>query len=219
MLIDISPPLTPEIAVFPGDTALSREVLMDIERGDHLTLSTLRTTVHVGAHLDGANHYGKTADGRAARAIDEQPLDLGVGPCLVVRVAGDTPRVTVEQFEAGLVSIDIATIDDLAWARVLLATDSYPDPNHWNDDFRALEPDLVAHLAARGTRLVGIDTPSVDTADSKDLPGHAACFAHDVAILEGLVLREVTPGAYELIALPLRLVGFDASPVRAVLRR
>ena len=68
-------------------------------------------------------------------------------------------------------------------------------------------------------RLVGVDTPSVDRFDSKDLPTHAACHAHDVAILEGLVLADVEPGTYELIALPLKLVGFDASPVRAVLRR
>jgi arylformamidase len=102
--------------------------------------------------------------------------------------------------------------------RVLLATGTYPDPEHWNDDFAALSPRLVEALHQRGVRLIGIDTPSVDPKDSKDLPSHHALLTHDMANLEGLVLSEVPEGIYELIALPLRLEGFDGSPVRAVLR-
>jgi arylformamidase len=101
---------------------------------------------------------------------------------------------------------------------VLIATNSFPDPERWNADFAGLEPALVDELAGAGVRLVGVDTPSVDLADSKDLPSHARCLAHGMAILEGLVLAGVPDGRYELIALPLRLEGFDASPVRAVLR-
>ena len=77
---------------------------------------------------------------------------------------------------------------------------------------------MVDGLHAQGVRLVGIDTPSVDLFESKDLPAHKRFLANDMAILEGLVLGDVPEGCYELIALPLRLVGFDASPVRAVLR-
>ena len=102
--------------------------------------------------------------------------------------------------------------------RVLLATGTYPDPTRFSSDFAALEPALIEHLWARGVRLVGVDTPSVDPFDSKDLPAHHAILQHDMAILEGLALAGVPEGLYELIALPLRLVGFDASPVRAVLR-
>jgi arylformamidase len=101
---------------------------------------------------------------------------------------------------------------------VLLVTGTFPDPRHWNEDFAALEPDLVDALHALGVRLVGIDTPSVDLFSSKDLPAHKRFLAHDMAILEGLVLKDVPQGLYELIALPLKLEGFDASPVRAVLR-
>ena len=108
--------------------------------------------------------------------------------------------------------------DDLDVDRVLFATGSYPDPTRFNEDFVALAPEVVDALGARGARLVGIDTPSVDLFDSKDLPTHQACLRHDMAILEGLVLDAVPEGAYELIALPLKLQGFDASPVRAVLR-
>jgi arylformamidase len=101
---------------------------------------------------------------------------------------------------------------------VLIATGTYPDPYVFNDDFAALEPATVDLLHARGARLVGIDTPSVDLFSAKQLVAHERFLAHDMAILEGLLLADVPEGAYELIALPLKLDGFDASPVRAVLR-
>ncbi|MCH7526190.1 MAG: cyclase family protein, partial [Planctomycetes bacterium] len=102
--------------------------------------------------------------------------------------------------------------------RVLFATGTYPDPNQFNDDFAALTPELIDWLHERGVRTLGIDTPSVDLFHSKDLPAHQTVLKHDMAIVEGLVLQHVPEGVYELIALPLKLSGFDASPVRAVLR-
>ncbi len=102
-------------------------------------------------------------------------------------------------------------------ARLLLATGTFPDPTWFNVDFAALEPLLVDYLNRAGVRLVGVDTPSVDPFESKDLP-RTRLSAYDLAILEGLVLDGVPEGHYELIALPLRLAGFDASPVRAILR-
>ena len=81
MTYDITPPITPKLAVWPGDTPLSREVLNDVARGDNITLSTLRATMHLGAHADGPNHYGKDAP-----AIDERGLDYFLGPCQVIRV-------------------------------------------------------------------------------------------------------------------------------------
>jgi arylformamidase len=102
--------------------------------------------------------------------------------------------------------------------RLLLATSTFPDPGRFTEDFAALSPELIRHLHGQGVRLIGVDTPSVDPFESKELPAHKTFLAHDMAILEGLVLGGVPEGEYELIALPLRLVGFDASPVRAVLR-
>jgi arylformamidase len=101
----------------------------------------------------------------------------------------------------------------------LLKTGTFPDPERWNTEFAALSVELVEALAAKGVITIGIDTPSVDLQESKDLPAHKAILKAGIAILEGLVLRDVVAGEYELIALPLRLEGFDASPVRAVLRR
>jgi arylformamidase len=101
---------------------------------------------------------------------------------------------------------------------MLLATGTFPDPENFNDDFAAYDPAFIDRLHAQGVRLIGIDTPSIDLFDSKDLPSHHTVLRHDMAILEGLLLRDVPDGVYELIALPLKLVGFDASLVRAVLR-
>ena len=101
--------------------------------------------------------------------------------------------------------------------RVLLKTGTYPNPNHFNEDFAALSPELVDYLSSQGVQLIGIDTPSVDLFDDKALLSHNAIARHDMAILEGVVLSHVTPGRYTLSALPLSLVGCDASPVRAAL--
>lgn len=202
-IYDITPPVTESLAVWPGDTPPSREVLLDMQRGDNLTLSTLRGTVHLGAHADGPNHYGRDAEG-----IDARSLDYYLGPCQVMGVNIDRKtRLTTSDLPG-----------EVTESRVLFATGSYPDPNDFNEDFSALDPALVDDLHARGVTLIGIDTPSVDLFESKDLPAHQAFLRNDMAILEGIVLDGVPDGVYELIALPLKLVGFDASPVRAILR-
>lgn len=202
-LFDISPPIDASLNVWPGDTPPTREVLMDIAKGDTVTLSTLRATVHLGSHADGANHYGL-----GAPAIDRMPLEHYLGPCQVI----DAPvergtRVGVRDLKAAITR-----------PRVLIRTGTFPDFSSWNSDFAGLSVELIEHLHARGVITVGVDTPSVDLQDSKDLPAHKAILRGNIAILEGLVLKGVPAGNYELIALPLKLVGFDASPVRAVLR-
>jgi arylformamidase len=203
MIYDLTPPITNRLQVWPGDTPPAREVLCDMHRGDNITLSTLRATVHLGAHADAPSHYGVDAP-----AIDERSLDYYLGPCQVVRVAAARgTRITPDQLPHPVQA-----------PRLLIATDTFPDPEHFNTDFAALSPELVEQLHAQGVRLIGIDTPSVDLFDSKDLPSHHAFLSCDMAILEGLILKDVPEGVYDLIALPLKLVGFDASPVRAILR-
>jgi arylformamidase len=203
ILFDLSPPLSEALAVWPGDTPLRRDVLLDMDRGDNITLSSLHATVHLGAHADAPSHYGAQAP-----TIDARPLDFYIGPCQVVRVSVNPgEQITPAHLPA---RVDAP--------RVLLATGTYPDPTCFRQDFAALDPGLVEHLHRQGVRLVGIDTPSVDPSQSIRLPAHRAFLKHNMAILEGLVLDGVPAGVYELIALPLRLVGFDASPVRAVLR-
>ncbi len=211
-LYDLTPPIHSGLCVWPGDTPPSREVLLDMKQGANITLSTLRATVHLGAHADAPNHYGASAP-----SIEQRSLDPYLGPCRLVHVrVGRGQRVSIEAFESALGAVG-GPAAALA-PRVLIATGTFPDPTNWNPDFAALAPELVDHLRGRGVRLVGIDTPSVDVFDSKDLPTHQRLLANDMAVLEGLLLSRVPGGDYELIALPLPLVGFDASPVRAVLR-
>ncbi len=203
MLFDISPPITSALRVWPGDTPPSREVLLDLAAGANLTLSTLRATVHLGAHADAPSHCGPDAP-----SIERRPLELYLGPCEVVRVAVGRGRRILPSDLPRPVRAE----------RVLLATGSFPDPTDFNTDFAALSVSLVDALASQGVRLVGVDAPSVDLFDDRDLLAHKRMLELDMAILEGLVLAHVPEGSYELIALPLPLVGFEASPVRAVLR-
>jgi arylformamidase len=202
-IYDISPLIVDSLSVWPGDTPPRREILLDLARGDSVTLSTLHSTVHLGAHADTPSHYRMSGP-----SIDQRPLEFYIGPCQVIAL--QVPRGSLIR-PADLPAQILAE-------RVLLATGTFPDPNRFNRDFAALEPALVEHLHERGVRLVGVDTPSVDPFDANLLPAHQAFFEHDLAILEGLVLDGVPEGLYELIALPLRLAGFDASPVRAILR-
>lgn len=203
VLYDITPTVSPRLAVWPGDTAAERAVLLDLARGDTVTLSTLRATVHLGAHADAPNHYGLGAPDIAGR-----PLDRYLGPCQVIRArVGRGERVTAAMLEGPVTE-----------PRVLVATGTFPDPERWNHDFAGFDPALLDQFARAGVVLVGIDTPSVDLEQSKDLPAHARLLANDLAVLEGVVLTGVPSGRYELIALPLKLEAFDASPVRAVLR-
>lgn len=206
MLYDLSPPITPALPVWPGDTPMSREVLCDLARGDTVTLSTIRCTVHLGSHADGPNHYGQGAPG-----VGEMPLEHYLGPCTLL----DAPvargaRVRTADLVGGLHAIK--------HPRVLIRTGTFPDAMRWNSDFAGLSPELVHTLADMGVVTIGLDTPSVDLQDSNDLPAHKAFLSRGVVILEGLTLAGIPTGHYELIALPLKLMGVDASPVRAVLR-
>jgi len=201
MIYDVTPTVTPRLAVWPGDTPPTREVLLDLARGDNLTLSTLRATVHLGAHADAPSHYGMDAPTMEARS-----LDYYLGPCQVVHVAAKRKqRISLPDFRPRA-------------QRMLIATGTYPDPDNFNADFAAYDPAFIDRLHEQGVRLIGTDTPSIDLFESKDLPSHHAVLRHDMAVLETLVLRDVPDGVYELIALPLKLAGFDASPVRAILR-
>lgn len=202
ILIDISPVLSPRIAVWPGDTAFSQRYLCRMDQGANLDLSTIESTVHLGAHADAPSHYRAGAPGIAARS-----LDLYYGDCEVILVEVPRGGRVMPAHLPGPVSAP----------RVLLRTGSYPDPDRFNTDFVALSPELIRHLAAQGVCLVGIDTPSIDPFSSKALESHQAVAEADMAILEGLVLDRVAPGAYTLIALPLKIEGADASPVRAAL--
>jgi arylformamidase len=201
--IDISPLISPSIAVFPGDTPFSRNILLDFKNNDNLLLSGINSTVHLGAHTDAPNHYHPDGEDIASRN-----LNYYMGKCQVISI--DLTR------NARIFPDDIKNIQIQA-PRILFRTNSFPDPDNWNADFNSLSPELVNYLVSQQVILIGIDTPSVDPADSKDLESHNCIYNNNLAILEGIVLENVTDGIYTLIALPLKIKEGDASPVRAVL--
>lgn len=198
---DISPLISEKTAVFPGDVPYSREVSMAFPT-DHLTLSSIRSTLHIGAHADAGVHYHSNGKG-----IDQRELERFLGNCQVI-------SVKIPRGERILPSHVTAKIDA---PRVLFHTDSFPNPEEWNGDFNSLSPELIHFLHDKGVITVGIDTPSVDPATSKALESHQALHETGMAVLEGIILNQVKDGIYTLVALPLPLQGADASPVRAIL--
>ena len=201
-IIDISPPLNPRIAVWPGDVPYTMEKASDIRKGAHIDIGSMHTTFHVGAHTDAHLHYDEKGPDAA-----HMPLSHYYGPCQVIETSA--PRGS--RILSGNLHSQVTS------PRVLLKTGTFPDPRKWNEDFAAPDPSLIDNLADQGVVLIGLDTPSTDLFASKGLEAHKRLFARGMANLEGLVLKDVVPGHYTLIALPLRLEGADASPVRAVL--
>jgi len=189
--------------VWPGDISFRRTPSVDFQSGSNFLLSSIQTTVHLGAHVDAPNHYHPDGNG-----ISKQKLDYYLGPCQVFSVVlprGERIR------PVHLKDRNILT------DRILFKTGSFPNPNLWNPDFNSLSPELVELLASQGVILLGIDTPSVDPFDDNVLESHMAMYRNQLAILEGIVLRDVPEGIYQLIALPLKIRDADASPVRAIL--
>ena len=201
-IYDLSPRISPRLAVWPGDTPFSQRFLCRIDAGANLDLSTIESTVHLGAHADAPSHYGAGAPG-----IAERDLRPYLGPCELMRV--EVAR------GARILPSDLPSAPRAP--RLLLRTGTFPDPEAWNEDFAALSPELVHHLADCGVILVGIDTPSIDPQNDRALASHQAVLARDLSVLEGLLLDGPPPGLYTLVALPLAIEGADASPVRAVL--
>ncbi len=202
-LWDISPVLGPATPPFPGDQAYEQRWTARIGPGCPVNLSALTLSPHLGAHADAPLHY---ADG--APAIGEVPLAPYLGPCRVIHAIGCGPLVRPAHIAHALESLP---------PRVLVRTCERA-PTVWSDDFSAYAPETIELLAARGVKLVGIDSQSVDPATSKTLDSHQLLLKHDLRVLENLVLDDVPPGDYELIALPLKLAHACASPVRAILR-
>jgi arylformamidase len=203
-LWDITPPIAPETPVWPGDTPVSIERVWRIEAGSPVNVARLTLSPHTGAHADAPLHYD--ADGAPIGAV---PLDAYLGPCRVIHCIGASPVVRPD---------DVAAALDGVPPRVLLRTYVHASVARWDAQFCAVAPATIDLLAAHGVQLVGIDTPSLDPQESKTMDAHGRIRAHRMAILEGLVLDDVSAGDYELIALPLKFSTLDASPVRAVLR-
>lgn len=204
MLYDISRTVTASTAVWPGDSAYNVTPVMRLQDGDSVTLTTLTLSPHTGTHADAYAHYA--VDGAHAAAM---PLDAYIGPARVV---------TVTKRDGALAPADFAHVELRGGERLLIHSHvSDLDDTQWPEAFPYLSVELVAHLAELGYRLIGLDSPSVDAFNSRDLPCHRALQQHGMVNLELLTLRGVPDGDYTLAALPLKLDSACGSPVRAVL--
>ncbi|EER59011.1 arylformamidase [Acidovorax delafieldii 2AN] len=203
-LWDISPPVHAGAPVFPGDTPYQQQWCATLAPGCPVNVSAITMSPHVGAHADAPLHYD--AQGAAAGDL---PLAPFLGPCRVIHALGCHPLIEWAHIAHA--------VNDTLPQRVLVRTYAQA-PAQWDGQLAAYAPDTIERLADRGVLLVGIDTASIDPADSKTLESHQVIRRRNLRVLENLVLDDVPEGDYELIALPLRLTTADASPVRAVLR-
>lgn len=201
---DISPPVDATSPVFPGDTPYQQHWSATLGPGCPVNVSAITLSPHVGAHADAPLHY--SPDGVAVGALDLAPF---LGRCRVVHAMGCGPLVQWADLAHALQALP---------PRLLVRTYPQAPLTRFDSALCALAPDVVDRLADLGVLLVGIDTASIDPADSKALPSHQVIRRRGLRVLENLVLDAVPEGDYELIALPLKLMTADASPVRAVLR-
>lgn len=201
---DISLRLDGRLAGWPGDAPFAFRWTCRLADGDSVNLGEVAMSVHAGTHADAPLHFEA-----GGAAISDVPLQAYIGPARVVDVrAADPIRVA-----------DMERHDLTATPRLLLRTGAWPDRTVFPERIPIIAPDVPDWLAGQGVVLVGLDVPSVDALDSKELPNHHALGRRGIAILESLDLDGVPEGVYELLALPLRIAGADGSPVRAVLRR
>ena len=204
-IFDITRTINPNLAVWPGDTPFSAQVLTDIAAGDSINLTTLTLSSHTGTHADAPYHFINDD-----LTIEQLPLAAYVGPATLVTV----------QHEAG--PLTPADFPGLNWdgiERLLIHSVASAKPAaEFPTEFIYPSPELADFMAEHGIVLFGSDAPSMDDMHSKSLPGHTALRRNRIAILEGLLLSGVPDGSYELIALPLKIERGDGSPVRAILR-
>ena len=201
-LYDLSPVLQPGIAEWPGDEPFSHSSTLRIADGAAVNLSFMTLSLHTGSHADAPLHY----DDQGA-SIDELDLTVFLGSARLVNIEAN----------------DVISPEQLADAladrpqRLLVRCNPGFRPDRFPDSFVHFTPEAAEAIGRAGVRLVGLDAPSVDNAESKELPCHHAFHRHGTLILENLLLDGVPEGEYQLVALPLRIASGDASPVRAVL--
>jgi arylformamidase len=206
-LFDISVPLRPGMTVYPGDVPFNIERTRSMTSGDSYNLSRLQFGAHSGTHVDAPLHFIE-----AGYDVTRLPLAALVGPAYVV----DATRITAD--------IDAKTLDTLqipeGATRLLFKTPNSRlwDRESFSEDFFAITADAASVLLSRGVELVGIDYLSLGPF-SDPAPTHVVLLDAGVVILEGADLRQVEPGPYQLICLPLLIEGCEGSPARAFLLR
>jgi arylformamidase len=216
-IFDISRALSNDLTPWPGDTPFQFELKWRMAEGATVNVGAINMSVHNGTHADAPFHFDESGD-----PIERMPLDAYIGDVIVVDLTklyvgtGDgrdrTRQIGVADLEAFSASIEQAP-------RVLLKTGVWKDSTVFPDWIPVMAPDVPEWLGNRKVKLIGLDLPSVDPIEAKKLTNHHALAAARIAIVESLDLSEVEAGIYHFAALPLKIVGGDAGPVRAILWR
>jgi arylformamidase len=202
-IYDISEPLYNGMTVWPGDNDYQFHLTSTINPSSCANVGSLTLSTHTGTHIDSPFHFDEKG-----KKVHELDLSLYVGSCKVIYLK-DKSSITIENLQ----SFELHHVK-----RLLIRTDSWKDRSTFPDRFTYLEPEIASYLQTIGVKLLGVDVPSVDPADSDTLLAHHALHQNGIHILERVILDQVDAGEYELIALPLSIENGDGSPVRAVLR-
>lgn len=201
--MDISQPLHSGIPVWPGDATFQYQFTYTKEESGSVNVGQVQMSTHTGTHIDAPFHFDE-----AGSKVHELDVNLYIGKTRIIHLPG-REKIKVEDLMKKRLS---------GTSRLLIRTDSWPDRSVFPEAICSLDPEVAPFLKKLGIRLIGLDVPSVDPIDSKTLPAHHALLNAGIHILEGAVLDSVEEGIYDLIALPLPILGGDGSPVRAVIR-
>ena len=205
-LIDVSVPLDAQLATYPHNTPFTLEPIKRIAHGDSSNVSTLHMSAHTGTHVDAPRHFFD--DGQGTEALS---LELLIGRTRVIEVHS----------RAGIAATDLEAIDFSNDIRVLIKTANsrlWGDPE-FHEDYAGVLESGAKHLVEHGIKVVGVDYLSVEKFHNPGAPAHHILLGAGTIVIEGLDLRGVEPGVYDMFCLPLRVVGSDGAPARVVLRR
>lgn len=203
MWIDITMPLHNNMPVWPGDTPFDYRLIATLTP-DGANVGEMKMSLHAGTHIDAPFHYDDFG-----KSIDALPLDLFMGPVLLVDVTG------IEQIEKRHVEALLLQGTE----RIFFKTKEVYDLYRFTPSYTTIHPEAVSFLAKQGVKVIGTDAPSVDAVDDTALQAHHACKKEGVYIIENLYLKDVKSGIYEFIGLPLAIQGGDASPIRAIIKK
>ncbi|ARI75965.1 arylformamidase [Halobacillus mangrovi] len=203
-LIDISMHLNNQTPEWPGDEPFHYKLTMSIEETESVNIGQFTASNHTGTHIDAPFHY----DNEGLKVADLPP-ERFIGEALVINM--ENKKVIRKK--------DLQSFQFNGVTKVLFRTKSWEDRKQFPQSYTVIGEDVAEFLYDKGIDLIGVDTPSVDPETSKDLPAHHSLYKHDLLILEGLQMDHVAPGAYELMAFPLKMDEADGSPVRAILKQ
>lgn len=206
---DVSVPISGNTPVYEGDPPVKVSLKMSMADGDFANVSQICMGVHTGTHVDAPNHFIE-----GTKKVVDLDLDTLIGACTVVEVSSDVMAITASHARGfpAAERLLIKTRNSWFWDNV---------SDGFRKDFTYIEPEAARALVEKGIRLIGFDYLSVEAFDAESPDTHIAFLEREVVILEGLDLRQVPPGEYELICLPMKFDGGagDGAPARTVLRR